>query len=87
MTAVKGIMLIESNRKKTTIWVAALVVGIVALIFTGFYASRLDSVYKMQELAGNPKDFIVYDTLCYGGFPSSIPYTLGTGRRELTETA
>ena len=80
-------MLLETNRKKTTIWVSALTFGIVAVIFTGFYLSRLDSVNKMQEAANNPSGIIVYDTLCYGGFTGSIPYTLGTGRRELTETA
>ena len=69
------------------IWVSALVFGIVIVIFMGFYLSRLDSVNKMQEAAGNPSDYIVYDTLCYGGFAGSVPYTLGTGRRELTETA
>ena len=75
-----------------SILITASVIGVISLIFAALYLARFDSVAKMQEAADNPDDYVVYDTLCYGGFPGSIPYTFGTGRsrsgtRMLTETA
>ena len=45
--AIKALMILETNRKKTTIWVSALTFGIITVIFMGFYLARLDSVNKM----------------------------------------
>ena len=88
LAAVSALMTLESKKKKMSIWITATIFGVISLIFAALYLARFDSVAKMQEAANNPDDYVVYDTLCYGGFAGSIPYTFGTGtRRMLTETA
>ena len=94
VTAVSALMALESKKKKMSIWITASIIGVISLIFAALYLARFDSVAKMQEAANNPDEFVVYDTLCYGGFAGSIPYTFGTGTgrsrkgaRMLTESA
>ena len=69
LTGIKMIMSMEDSKRKNQIVCMGFCWGICALVLTGLYWARVDSVMKMQSIAEKFRsvDKVAYDVGCYSG--------------------